>query len=250
MINQSIEKLHQMRLNTMATAFGEQINSPATGELSFEERFAMLVDQEWTFRENRKLERRLKSARLRQQASIEDIDFRHPRGLDKSVVLSLAGCQWITQHQNIIISGPTGIGKSYIAEAFANKACREGYTALCYRSPRLFKELELARGDGSYMKALKKLAKTDVLVVDDWGLSILTEPERRDFLEIMEDRHGMRSTIMTSQYPVSKWFDLVGESTMADAIMDRIVHNAHKITLKGESLRKKRAKLTKDEHSK
>jgi DNA replication protein DnaC len=207
----------------------------------------MLVDQEWTFRENRKLQRRLKSARLRQQASIEDIDFRHPRKLDKSVVLSLADCRWITQHQNIIITGPTGIGKSYIAEAFANKACREGYTAVCYRSPRLFKELELARGDGSYMKVLKRLAKTDVLVVDDWGLSALTEPERRDFLEIMEDRHGLRSTIMTSH---SKWFDLIGESTMADAILDRIVHNAHKIPLKGESLRKKHSKLTKREHSK
>lgn len=250
MVNQSIEKLHQMRLNTMASVFSEQLNTPATGDLSFEERFAMIVDQEWTFRENRKLERRLKSAKLRHQAAIEDIDFRHPRKLDKSVVLSLAECRWITNHQNIIITGPTGIGKSYIAEAFANKACRQGYTAVCYRSPRLFKELELARGDGSYMKVLKKLAKTDVLVVDDWGLSTLTEPERRDFLEIMEDRHGLRSTIMTSQYPVKKWFNLIGESTMADAIMDRIVHNAHKIPLQGDSLRKKRSKLTKREHPK
>lgn len=249
MVHQSMEKLHQMRLNTMAAAFREQLGSPTTGELSFEERFAMIVDQEWTFRENRKLERRLKAARLRRQASLEDIDFRHPRGLDKTATLSLAGCQWIKHHQNIIITGPTGIGKSYMAEAFANKACREGYTAICYRAPRLFKELELARGDGSYMKALRKLAKTDVLVVDDWGLAKLTEPERRDFLEIMEDRHGVRSTIMTSQYPVSKWFDLIGESTMADAILDRIVHNAHKITLKGESMRKRRSKLTKGEHS-
>ncbi len=248
MIHQSIEKLYQMRLTTMAGAFSEQMKQPSMSELSFEERFAMIVDQEWTFRDNRKLQRRLKSARLKQQATIEDIDFRYPRELDKSVILTLANCQWIKHHHNIIITGPTGIGKSYIAEAFANKACREGYTAICYRSPRLFQELDLARGDGSYMNVLKSLAKTDILVVDDWGLATLTEAERRDFLEIMEDRHSLRSTIMTSQYPVAQWFDLIGESTMADAILDRIVHNAHKINLKGESVRKKRAKLTKAEH--
>lgn len=244
MIQQSIEKLSRMRLYTMADALEEQLRQPSLQELSFDERIAMLIDREWIARENRKLKRRLKIARLKQQASIEDTDFRHPRGLDKSVMLTLSSCNWITNHQNVIITGQTGIGKSYLAEALAQKACREGFTALFYRSPRLFSDLAIARGDGSYGKLLGKLAKMDLLIVDDWGLSILDDAERRDFLEIMEDRHGIRSTIITSQYPVSKWHELIGEPTLADAIMDRIVHNAHKIILKGESLRKTQAKLT------
>lgn len=244
MIQQSIEKLSRMRLYTMADALGEQLRQPSLQELSFEERIAMLIDREWLARENRKLKRRLKVARLKQQASIEDTDFRHPRGLDKSVMLTLSNCNWIRNHQNIIITGQTGIGKSYLAEALAQKACREGFTALFYRSPRLFGDLAIARGDGSYRKLLGKLAKMDLLIVDDWGLSTLDDTERRDFLEVMEDRHGIRSTIITSQYPVSKWHELIGEPTLADAIMDRIVHNSHKIILKGESLRKTQAKLT------
>ena len=159
-------------------------------------------------------------------------------------MLTLSNCQWVRNHQNVIITGPTGIGKSYLAEALAQKACREGFTALYYRTPRLFSELAIARGDGSYSKLLSRLAKTDLLVVDDWGLSSLTDAERRDFLEVMEDRHGIRSTIITSQYPVAKWHELIGEPTLADAILDRIVHNAHKIVLKGESMRKTRSKLT------
>ena len=204
----------------------------------------MIVAREWLFRENRRLTRRLKEARLKQQAAVEDIDFRQPRGLDKSVMLTLSTCQWIRNHQNVIITGPTGIGKSYLAEALAQKACREGFTALYYRSPRLFRDLAIARGDGNYSKFLIKLAKTDLLVVDDWGLSSLTDAERRDFLEVMEDRHGIRSTVITSQYPVAKWHELIGEPTLADAILDRIVHNAHKIVLKGESMRKTCSKLT------
>src|SRR5208337_2265130 len=247
--NQTVEKLYQMKLHTMAAAFKEQLDQPSMTSLSFEERIAMIVDREWLFRENRRVGSRLKAAKLKQQATVEDIDFRHPRGLDKSVILTLSNCQWIKGHHNVIITGPTGIGKSYIAEAFADKACREGFSALCYRSPRLFEELAIARGDGSHIKFLNRLAKIDVLIVDDWGLAPLLDTERRDFLEVMEDRHSTRSTIITSQYPVSKWYDIIGEPTMADAILDRIVHNAHKINLKGESMRKTRAKLTQpDQH--
>ncbi len=244
MINQSLEKLSQMRLHTMADAIRQQLEQPSVQELSFEERLAMIVDREWLFRENRKLARRLKAARLKQQAAVEDIDFRQPRGLDKSVMLTLSNCQWIRNHQNVIITGPTGIGKSYLAEALAQKACREGFTALYYRSSRIFRDLAIARGDGNYTKLLLRLAKTELLVVDDWGLSSLTDAERRDFLEVMEDRHGVRSTVITSQYPVAKWHELIGEPTLADAILDRIVHNAHKIVLKGDSMRKTRSKLT------
>lgn len=250
MNNQTMEKLYQMRLGTMAETFKEQLNAPSQSSLSFEERFGMIIDSEWTARENRKLQSRLKAARLKLNASIEDIDYRHPRGLDKSLVLSLASCEWVKGHHNIIITGPTGIGKTYIAEAFANKACREGYSATRFRSTRLLRELAVARGDGSYIKLLARLSKVDLIIIDDWGLTPLTEDERKDFLEVMEDRHGLKSTIITSQYPVSKWHDLIGEPTLADAILDRIVHNAHKLTLKGESLRKTKAKLTHPDHQK
>jgi DNA replication protein DnaC len=241
---QTIEKLSQMKLHAMAAAFQEQLEKPSLSSLSFEDRFAMIVDHEWTSREDRKLTRRLKTARLRTHATVEDIDYQHPRGLDKSVIRSLASCQWIRSHQNVIITGPTGIGKTYLSEAFANKACREGFTAVYYRSTRLFGELQIARGDGSYYKVLGRLAKVDLLAIDDWAVDPLTEQERRDFLELMEDRHGLKSTFVTSQYPVSKWHDRIGEPTTADAILDRIVHNAHKIPLKGESMRKTKANLT------
>jgi len=228
----------------MADAIRQQLEQPSVQDLGFEERIAMIVDREWLFRENRRLTRRLKAARLKQHAAVEDIDFRQPRGLDKSVMLTLSNCQWIRNHQNVIITGPTGIGKSYLAEALAQKACREGFTALYYRSSRIFRDLAIARGDGNYSKLLIRLAKTDLLVVDDWRLSSLTDAERRDFLEVMEDRHGIRSTVITSQCPVKKWHELIGEPTLADAILDRIVHNAHKIVLKGESMRKTQSKLT------
>lgn len=247
-MHQTIEKLSQMKLHTMATAFQEQLEKPALSSLSFEDRFAMIVDREWSAREDRKLTRRLKAARLKIQATIEDIDYQHQRGLDKSVIRSLSSCQWIKSHQNVIVTGPTGIGKTYLTEAFANKACREGFTAIYYRSTRLFGELDIARGDGSYYKVLGRLAKIDLLAIDDWAVDPLTEQERRHFLELMEDRHGLKSTFITSQYPVTKWHDRIGEPTMADAILDRIVHNAHRITLKGESMRKTKANLTQSEH--
>lgn len=244
MTNQTMEKLYQMRLGTMAEAFREQLAAPSMAELGFEERVGLMVEREWSFREGRKLSRRLKQARLRQQATVEDIDYRHRRGLEKSVMLSLATCRWVREHQNVIVTGPTGIGKSYISEALAEKACREGFTALRYRAPEFFRELTVAEGDGSLGKLLARLARMDVLVVDDWGLAPLSGAERRHFLEMLDDRHGLRSTVMTSQYPVSGWHELIGEPTMADAILDRLVHNAHKLNLKGESMRKTRSNLT------
>lgn len=248
MNNQTVEKLCQMKLHGMAAGFHEQLQNPNIGELCFEDRFAMIVEKEWTSRENRKLAIRLKTAKLKRQASIEDIDFRHPRGLDKAMTLSLATCEWIRNHHNVVITGPTGIGKSYLAEALAHKACREGLSAVYYRCPRLFRELAIAKGDGSYLKLLNRIAKMDLLVIDDWGLAPLNDSERRDLLELMEDRHALRSTIITSQFPIPKWYELIGDPTIADAILDRIVHVAHKINLKGDSLRKKRSKLTDPDH--
>lgn len=248
MRNQTIEQLHHMRLHTMATAFKEESERPNNAELTFDDRFGMLVEREWLFRENRRVSTRLRAAKLKHQATIEDIDFRAPRGLDKAVLLSLANCQWIKGHHNVIITGPTGIGKSYLAEALVNKACREGYTARYYRASRFFQELAMAKGDGSYAVLLQKIAKTDLLVLDDWGLAPLTEPERRDLFEIMEDRHGIRSTLITSQYAVTMWHDLIGEPTLADAILDRVVHNAHKLTLDGDSMRKTKSNLTQAAH--
>lgn len=247
MVNETTEKLYQMRLNTMAVAFKEQLEQPSMGNLSFEERIAMIVDSEWMARENRKLTRRLKNAHLRSQATVEDIDYRHSRGLDKSVMRSLINCQWIKNHQNVIITGPTGIGKTYLADALAQKGCREGFTALKYRSTRLMGELEIARGDGSLIRNLNRLAKTDLLFIEDLGLQPMSDMERGTLLEVMEDRYGHKSTLITSQYPITKWHELIGDSTMADAILDRIVHNAHKITLKGESLRKTKSNLTQTE---
>ncbi len=249
-MHQTIEKLSQMKLHTMATAFKDQVEQPSLSGLSFEDRFAMIVDREWSSREDRKLTKRLKTARLKTNATIEDIDYQHPRGLDKSVIWSLVSCQWIKSYHNVIITGPTGIGKTYIAEAFANKACREGYTSVKYRSTRLFGELEIAKADGSYFKVLGRLAKMDLLIIDDWAVDPLTEDERGHFLEVMEDRYGLKATLITSQYPVSKWHDRIGEPTMADAILDRIVHNSHKIPLKGESMRKTKANLTDRDHQK
>ncbi len=244
MIYESIEKLHQMKIHTMAVAFKEQLDQPNLSSLSFEQRFAMIVDREWAARESKKLHKRLKKAHFRQQASVEDIDFVSPRGLDRSVILSLANCQWIRNHQNVIIVGKTGVGKTYIGEALGNKACREGLEVIRYRATDLFQELIAAKGDGSYRKLRKAIAKADLLIVDDFVILPMAEDEKREFLEIMEDRHDLRATLLTSQLPVSAWHTQIGDPTIADAILDRIVHNAHRINLTGEdSMRRKRATL-------
>ncbi len=237
------EKLQSLRFFGMADALNEQVQMPEINELSFEERLGLLVDREMTDRENRRLANRLKRAKLRQSASVEDIDFRHPRGLDRGLVLKLAGCHWVKEHQNMIICGPTGVGKSYLACAFAQKACREGYTALYLRLSRLFQDLSLAKGDGRYGKLLDNFAKTNLLIFDDFGLKKLNMEQRHDLLEILEDRHKLQSTMVTSQVPVDHWHKIIGDATLADAILDRLVHNAHRINLKGESMRKQNSDL-------
>jgi len=240
----TLEKLQTLKFSGMAAALAEQLQMPDIEELAFEERLGLLVDRELTERENRRLSSRLRRARLKHNAALEDIDYRQPRGLDKSLIQSLAACRWVTEHLNILITGPTGVGKTWLACALAQKACREGHTALYLRLPRLLQEMAIAKGDGRYPKLLATLAKTEVLVLDDWGLAKLTGEQRRDLLEILEDRHATRSTLATSQLPVEKWHDLIGDPTLADAILDRLVHNAYKINLKGGSMRKRKAKLT------
>lgn len=240
----TIDKLETLRLSGMVGALREQWKTPDINQLSFEERLGLLTDREVDVRETKRLQSRLKKAKLRQNASLEDIDFRQPRGLDKSLVIKLADCQWISKHQNLIVTGPTGAGKSYLACAFAQKACREGYHTSYVRMSRLFEDLGLAKGDGRYSKMLAGFAKTDLLVLDDYGLAKLTREQRHDLLEILEDRYGVRSTLVTSQLPIEHWHEQVGDPTLADAIMDRLVHNAHKIQLKGGSMRKKNSNLT------
>jgi DNA replication protein DnaC len=238
-----IEKLLAMRLHGMADALKAQEQDQATRELSFLERLALLVDQQWNWRENQALQRRLKAAKLRGNSCVEDIDYRATRGLDKGVIRALTQeSSWVANHENIFVLGPTGVGKSYIASALAQKACRDGYTVLSTRAAALFRDLNLARADGSLRSLLARLARIDVLVIDDWAMAPFTETERRDLWEICEDRYQMRSMILTSQLPVSKWHEQIGDPTLADGILDRIVHNAHRIEMRGDSMRKARGK--------
>jgi len=238
----TLDQLAELKLHGMARAFEEQLGMAEIGDLSFEERLGLLVEREATERASRRLTARLRRAKLREQAAIEDVDWRARRGLDKRQVLTLASCRWIADHLNVLITGKAGVGKTFLACALAHKACREGYTALYLRVPRLFRDLAIARGDGSYEKLLKSYARTDVLVLDDWGLAQIGAQERRDLLEILEDRYGLRSTVVTSQLPVTSWYDSIGDPTLADGILDRLVHGAYEIAIEGESMRRKRAR--------
>lgn len=240
----TLEKLRELKFHGMTKALEEQLQSVQYQELSFEERLGFLIDREKTERDNRRLATRLIRAKIRQRACLEDIDYSASRGLDKSLIQSLGTCQWIREHLNLLIDGPTGSGKTFLASAFANKACREGFKVLCLRAPRLFEDLALAHGDGSYLKLMKSIAKTHLIVIDDWGLSKMTDHQQRDLLEILEDRHGIYSTLIASQIPAGHWHEMMDNPTVADAILDRLIHNAYKINLKGESMRKKKSQLT------
>ena len=241
LIQPTIEKLCAMRLRGMAEAFEQQQQDTHIHSLSFEERLGLLIDRQWNWRQNRALDRRLRNGRLQGSACIEDIDYRTPRGLDRQLLRSLtAESAWVREHQHLFLIGPTGVGKTWLARAFAQKACRDGYTALFLKAAELFRDLAMARADGSHSKLLDRLSRVDLLIVDDWAMAPLTEAERRDFLEIFDARYQVRSTLLTSQLPVASWHPQIGDPTVADSILDRLVHNAHRIDLKGESMRKKR----------
>lgn len=246
---QTFEKLYLMKLIGMAEALQDQMGRADMDGLAFEERFAMLVDAQYLWKETKRMKRLLGNAKLKLPACMEDIDYRTTRGLDKSVMLSLGSCEWVRKHRNVIIVGPTGVGKTFLACALANRACREGMTSYYVRTPKLYYTLSMARADGSYARVLAKITRTSVLVLDDLGLAAMTDSERRDLLEVIEDRHGSASTIITSQLPIEHWHEVIGDPTIADALLDRLVHNAHKINLKGESMRKRKAALTQKEES-
>jgi len=235
---QTLEKLAAMKLSGMAKAFRHWLDQPNNREIAPADLIGMLADAEWLYRDERKLTTRLRNARFRMSAALEDIDYSHARGLSKSVMVELAGCRWIKSHQNVIVTGETGLGKSYLACALGQKACREGFSVAYRRASRLFDELAQARADGTYPLLLRRLAKTEVLILDDFGLEVLAAAQRRDLLEVLEDRYGSSSTIVTSQLDTEHWHAVIADQTIADAVCDRLVHNAHRLKLKGESMRK------------
>ncbi len=240
MMQQTLTQLRGLKLDGMARAFEEQVSQSAMAALSFEERFAMLVDRESAWRDSKRIERLLRQAKLKYpSATLEDVDYRPARGVDKRMLASLANCDWLRQAHNVLLIGATGLGKTWLACALAQTACRQGFSAIYARLPRLLEELRIAHADGSFARKLAALARTDVIVVDDWGLSAPAPSERADLLEILDDRVGSKSTIVTSQLPVDQWHAYLGDPTFADAILDRLIHSAHRITLSGESLRKR-----------
>lgn len=235
---ETLDKMNGMKMSAMVEAFQQQLASSEYADLSFEERIGLLIDTEWTAREQRKLTRRLRSAKMRYPASLENVDFKTPRGLNRQQVLTLGSCSWIQDRHNLIVTGPTGIGKTYLACAFVERACRKGFTAHYVRTPRLLHDVAVGRGDGSYSRLLARLARLDLLAIDDWLLAPLKDPERRDLIEVIEDRSERASTLVASQLPVKDWHGVIGDPNQADALCDRLLHNAHRIELKGPSMRR------------
>ena len=246
LMHPTLDKLVALNLAGMSTALAEQLDSDLYNQMSFEERIGLLADREMTERDNRRLKGRLRGAKLRLPACLEDLDYRHHRKLDRAVVQQLSTCIWLKKAWNVFITGVTGVGKTYLACALAQKACREGYDSQYLRTHLLFQDLAVAKGDGRYRKQLAALSKKRLLILDDWALSPLNDEQRRDLLELVEDRHGRASMIIVSQVPVEKWHDAIGDPTLADAIMDRMIHNAYRIDLKGDSLREYYARLAKE----
>lgn len=238
---QTLDKMNAMKLSGMADAFQQQLQRGSEhARLGFEERLGLLIDSEWSVREQRKLARRLRFAKLRYAASLEDVNFKHPRGLDRQQVLSLGNCGWVQSRHNLVITGPTGIGKSYLACAFVERTCRRGFSASYVRLPRLLQQLAVARGDGSYERVLARLARLDLLAIDDWLLAPLRDNERRDLIEVVEDRSERASTLIASQLRAKDWHAVIGDPNLADSICDRLLHNAHRLDLKGPSIRNTR----------
>lgn len=239
--NQTIEKLNALRLNGMVEALEQQRRQTDISELGFEDRLALLVERQWLWKENRALATRLRYAQLKINASLEDIDYRHPRGLKRAQIDQLRTSEWVEKHYNCLITGPTGTGKTYLACALGQQACRDGHPVCYYYAPKLFRELQSAQGDGSLMKLLKKLNRAALLLIDDFGVAAVAAKQYRDLLEILDDRHGQGATLISSQFPVSQWHELINDATVADAILDRLIHNAYRLELKGESIRKTKA---------
>lgn len=240
LLQQTIDVLEKLHLHEMTKGLREQEGNASYQELGFSERLGLLADRELVAQENRILTSRLRKAKLRQNAEFEDIDLKTGRGVNRTQVMELGACSWVRNHENLLITGPTGVGKTYLACALSHKACREGFSVSYYRLSKLLYELNINRGEGRYLKTLKAMARIEILVFDDWGLEILGKDQRNDLLEILEDRNGRKSTLITSQLPIQDWHSFIGDQTIADAILDRLIHNAHIIQLKGDSMRKKR----------
>lgn len=244
LLHPTLDKLRALKFEGMLAALIDQEALPDADAMCFLERLGLLVDREMTNRQNDRLKRRMGRAKLRHDAAVEDLDMHAARNLDRVQILAMISCEWIRNRENCIITGPAGVGKSYLGCALANKACREGFDVLYHRVPRLFGELSHAKADGTYTRRLKDIARCDLLILDDWGIAPFEDEQRRDMLEILDDRYNRRSTLVAAQVPIDKWYETIGDPTLADAIMDRLVHNAHKIQMIGESMRKLRSNLT------